>query len=56
VELVTSAIVDIRQRVVIQFRGWEKVMLRSVTDVHTVHVSRGDAASNSARHKQANAA
>jgi len=56
VELVTSAIVDIRQRVVIQLWGWAKVLLRSVTAVHTVQVSCGDAASESGRQKKANAA
>jgi hypothetical protein len=41
-ELVKSAIVYIRQRVVFQFRGWARVLLRSVTAMHTAQVSRGD--------------
>jgi len=45
-ELVTSVIVDIRQKVGLQFRGWARVLFRSVTAMHTAQVSLGDAASN----------
>jgi len=34
-ELVKSAIVDIRQKVALQFRGWARVLLRSVPATHT---------------------
>jgi hypothetical protein len=34
-ELVKSSIVDIRQKVVLQFRGWARVLLRGVTAMRT---------------------